>query len=362
MSVHPARPLRVVTQVVAEVGANDDAATDAATDAVLRAVVGGSSVSPQHATRVVTHVAAEVNVNDDGAIAEDTTTDAASAESAASAASAALPHDLERSVWPAGGLGRDPNATADAMADAMLDASGTTGAATYAKTCTVVKGLVPQYCTEMADLYAALGVKLTDLERTLVLHAFLNFKSWKDSLPGYKVLLIIGGARQYGLSSRKLLRANITACVACHGGKVIIATDGIETADGGEPGANELVSEIVHELKHGDFPGVKCCVFTPMWNIATGILAGSTKDMKVDVAIALLADKVFITNKEGGAEIRQCAMTAICAGVGADVGCFEGGWGTMSEYESAFKRRKCGGRCNNLFAVNSGFMLRNVNR
>jgi hypothetical protein len=153
----------------------------------------------------------------------------------------------------------------------------------------------------------------------------------------------------------------------CHGGKVIIATGGNKTADGGKPGANELASDIAYELvHHGGFPDVKFCVFTPQWNITTGILTsaetGTKKGMEVDLGIALRADKIFTTNKEGGGEIRQGAMTAICAGVGADVGCFEGGGGTANEYESAFKRRKLGEGCNNTFTVNSGFMLGHFKR
>lgn len=282
-----------------------------------------------------------------GGANDDATTDATT-----DAASAAPSHGLDHSVWQAGGLGRDATVASEAIADALLDASGTTDAATYAKTTSTVKGLIPQYCSEMLGLYTTQGVRPTDVDKTLLVAAFLSFKSWKDYL-GYDVLLIIGSALQLGPSSAEL-RANITAYVKSHGGKVIIATDGNETVDGEKPGANELASEIAHELKDGDFPGVKYCVFTPQWNIATGILTGTKKGMQVDVAIALQSDKVFITNKEGGAEIGKGAMIAICAGVGADVGCFEGGWGNTHEYESAFKRRKCGEGCNNLSWASRG--------
>ena len=110
------------------------------------------------------------------------------------------------------------------------------------------------------------------------------------------------------------------------------------------------------------FADVKFVIFAPAFDPETGNLTGANKGMKVDVAISRRADKVLVTNKDGGGELRQIAMTATCAAVGADLGSFEGGGGTANEYESALKRRKIGKACNNLFTVNSGFMLAHFTR
>jgi len=319
--------------------APDDAADDAAGEAQGGEAQGGEPQGgePQGGDATAADATAADATAADATAADATAADATAADATAADATAA-----------------DATATTDVSTDAKTVAADDATADASTEPSTVAD----QYMEEMAQTYATQGIVRSDMEKALNENAFLDFNEYVERHPGYKVLLIIGSTSEWSPSSAELLRANIKTYAACNDGKVIIVTGANLTADGGKAGANEVAWDVTMELVDSCGFDVKFCIMAPEFNKVTGNLTGTKQDMKVDVGIAGRADKTFVTSKDGGGGIRQIAMAALCAAVGADIACFEGGEGTANEFESALKRRKLGKGCKNVvFTVNSTFML-----
>ena len=173
--------------------------------------------------------------------------------------------------------------------------------------------ILNQFMGQMTDAYSHEGMDLTKGGEWLNQTAFLDFLEFKEGLRGYKVLLIRGTE----------VKKNIEAYLSFYDGKVIIVTGG--TASGATKVALDVYEKRRYNEEFGrsgcsDFvPNVKFVVFAPEFSVMTGILSG-TKDEKVDLRIALNADEVFTTNRDGGMYMCQMHMMATCAAAGAD--CF----------------------------------------
>ena len=161
--------------------------------------------------------------------------------------------------------------------------------------------ILNQFMGQMTDAYSHEGIDLTKGEEWLNQTAFLDFLEFKEGLRGYKVLLIRGTE----------VKKNIEAYLSFYDGKVIIVTGGTAS------GATEVALDVYEKRRYNE--DVKFVVFAPEFSVMTGILSG-TKDEKVDLRIALNADEVFTTNRDGGMSMCQMHMMATCAAAGAD--CF----------------------------------------